>query len=233
MQSIEQHRAQLLPLRYIRARPRLFISVLIGFVIVLLLPSALELVTRILIAWNVATIVYIFSIGTKMARATADQIKRYAALNDEGQYVILLLAVLAAIVCVAAIVLQLGLVKQTTGLMKASHLGLAVCTILTAWTFIHIVFAQHYAHEFYDEWHANKDSEIALRGGLEFIGAHHPPDYFDFAYYAFTIGCSTATSDVNVTSRHMRHITLVHSILSFFFNMALLGLTINIAAGLI
>jgi uncharacterized membrane protein len=233
MQSLEQHRAQFLLLRYIHGRPRLFISVLIGIVAAILLPSDWHMVTRLLIAWNIATLVFIISIGQMMAKATADKIKRSAALNDEGQYGILFLSVIATAASFAAIVVHLGLVKETTGLVKAAHLGLAFCTIITAWTFIHVMFAQHYAHEFYDQWYANEDSDIALRGGLEFIGAKLPPDYFDFTYYAFTIGCSTATSDVNVTSRHMRHITLVHSILSFFFNMALLGLTINIAAGLI
>jgi uncharacterized membrane protein len=219
--------------RHIRARPRLFVSILLGVVAAMTLPNDWELVTRLLIAWNFATLVYICSVGLMMARATADQIRRYAALHDEGQYIILVLAVVAAIACLGAIIVQLGLVKSTSGVLKAGHLSLAFLTLVTAWTFIHLVFAQHYAHEYYDEYRTKKDSELALRGGLEFIGADQPPHYSDFVYYAFTIGCSTATSDVNLTSRPMRHITLIHSILSFFFNLALLGLTINIAAGLI
>jgi len=168
-----------------------------------------------------------------MAQASADKIRRYAALHDEGQYMILVLAVIATVACFGAIVVQLGLVKSTSGFLKAGHLGLAFLTLFTAWTFIHMVFAQHYAHEYYDEYRAHKDAPLSTRGGLEFVSAEEPPDYFDFAYYAFTIGCSTATSDINVTSKHIRRTTLIHSVFSFFFNMALLGLTINIAAGLI
>ena len=231
--TIESHRARFLPVRYVMARPRLFLCVLFGIVVGFVLPSAWNITTRLLIAWNLATVIYIISLGVMMAKATPDKIKRFAAIQDEGQYVILVLAILASLASIAAIIMQLGMVKETTGALKAAHLGLAFATIVTAWTFIHIEFALHYAHEFFDEWRVNKNSEIALRGGLEFVGADKPPDYFDFAYYSFTVGCSTATSDVNVTSRHMRHITLVHSILSFFYNMALLGLTINIAAGLI
>ena len=231
--TVESHRNRIFIVRYVRARPRLFLCVLFGVLVELVLPNGWHVVTRLLISWNLATVVYLISLGIMMAKATADKIRRYAAIQDEGQYVILVLAILASLASIAAIVLQLGMVKETTGALKAAHLGLAFATIVTAWTFIHIEFALHYAHEFFDEWRANKSSEIALRGGLEFVGADKPPDYFDFAYYSFTVGCSTATSDVNVTSRHMRHITLAHSILSFFYNMALLGLTINIAAGLI
>ena len=231
--SLEHHRSLYLPVRYVVARPRLFLSLLVGAVVAVLLPSVWNIVTRLLVSWNLATVFYLISIGVMMAKATPDKIRRYAAIQDEGQYVILVLAVLASLASIAAIVVQLGFVKETTGALKAAHLVLAFATIVTAWTFIHVAFALHYAHEFFDEWRANKDSKIALRGGLEFVGADKPPDYFDFVYYAFTVGCSTATSDVNVTSRHMRHITIVHSVLSFFYNMALLGLTINIAAGMI
>ena len=95
------------------------------------------------------------------------------------------------------------------------------------------MFSLHYAHEYFDEWRLDKDSKPQLRGGLEILGSDMHPDYLDFAYYAFTIAVANATADVNITSREMRRITLVHSVLSFYFNLALLGLTINIAASLI
>ena len=59
------------------------------------------------------------------------------------------------------------------------------------------------------------------------------PDYLDFAYYSFVVGMTSQVSDVAVTSRSMRRLTLVHSVLSFVFNMAVLALSINIIATVI
>ena len=77
--------------------------------------------------------------------------------------------------------------------------------------------ALHYAHEFYGE---GRDDRI---GGLIFPGKDEP-DYWDFAYFAFTIGMCAQVSDVTVSSKSVRRIVLVHSILSFIFNAALLAL---------
>ncbi|MDE2445826.1 MAG: DUF1345 domain-containing protein [Alphaproteobacteria bacterium] len=226
-------RSRFLPIRYVRARPRLFLSIFLGFVAYIFLPETGRLVTRLLISWNIATLFFLFSIGLMMVRSSPETIRRNAVLHDEGQYTILVLSSLAAIASLFAIIVQLGLVKESIGLFKTLHVGLAFVTILTAWAFIHVMFALHYAHEYFEEWRTNKSAEPQLRGGLDFIGDTGYPNYIDFAYFAFTIGVANATADINITSQKMRRIALVHSILSFFFNMALLGLTINIAASLI
>ena len=222
-----------LPIRIIGSHPRLFLCLAIGIASYFLLPESARLVSRLLISWNLATISFLASVALMMSQATPDTIRRNAALNDEGQNAILGFASLASVASLAAIIIQLGLVKESAGLLKAFHLGLALVTILTAWAFIHVMFALHYAHEYFDEWRQDKDSEPKFRGGLEFPGSNTHPDYLDFAYYSFTVGVATATADINITSREMRRITLVHSVLSFFFNLALLGLTINISAGLV
>jgi uncharacterized membrane protein len=221
------------PVRIIGAHPRLFVCLAIGICSYFLLPETARLISRLLISWNLATISFLASIALMMSQATPDTIRRNAALYDEGQNAILGLASVASIACLTAIIIQLGLVKESTGLLKAFHLSLALVTILTAWAFIHVMFALHYAHEYFDEWRQDNKSKPQLRGGLEILGSDTHPDYLDFAYYAFTIAVANATADINITSREMRRITLVHSVLSFFFNLALLGLTINIAASLI
>lgn len=230
---VQHHRTRFWPVRYVRSRPRLFACIALGLVSFVLLPEDWRLVTRLLISWNFATLVFLISILHMMLRATHQTIRRNAALHDEGQYVILVLSVLAAVASTGAIVAQLGSVKEMTGVLKAMHLLLAFGTIVTAWAFVHTMFALHYAHEFFDEWRAGDGQLPGLRGGLEFFGLNEYPDYLDFAYFSFTIGVANATSDVNVTSSLMRRLILVHSVLAFFFNMAVLGLTINIAAGLI
>ncbi|MDB5842844.1 MAG: hypothetical protein JWP79_154 [Polaromonas sp.] len=52
-----------------------------------------------------------------------------------------------------------------------------------------------------------------------------------FLYYAHVVGMTSQVSDVQVTSREMRRLTLGHSVLSFAFNMLVLALSINVVAG--
>ena len=119
-----------------------------------------------------------------------------------------------------------------TGLMKGLHLGLAALTIVTSWAFIHIIFAQHYAHEYFIERASEKSLPEEFRGGLHFPGAG-APDYFDFVYFSFIIGVASQTADIEICSPPMRRVSLVHSLVSFFFNTTILALMINIASGLV
>jgi uncharacterized membrane protein len=102
------------------------------------------------------------------------------------------------------------------------NLLFAMGTILLSWSFIQVMFAFHYAHEFYAE-------HRGAAGGLGFPGKE-APDYWDFLYFAFVIGMTEQVSDVTVRSKLMRRTVLAHGLLSFVFNFALLALTVNLAA---
>jgi len=192
----------------------------------LLLPGEMRLATRALLAWNVGAGCFLALIAVMMARARPDGARRHAAREDENQGVLLLIAVFAAAAAVAAIVWELGPVKDMTGLRKGEHVGLVAVTILSAWTFIHMMFALHYAGEYY------APSGGGVRGGLRFP-EEDEPTWGDFVYQAFVIGCACATADVNATTRSMRRVCLAHGVVAFFFNTIILALTINIGAGFI
>ncbi|MDR3448244.1 MAG: DUF1345 domain-containing protein, partial [Alphaproteobacteria bacterium] len=115
---------------------------------------------------------------------------------------------------------------------KNWHMALAGATIISAWVFIHLTFALHYAHEYFDETKNEVGETYKLRGGIVFPGTQDP-DYWDFMYFSFIIGVASQTADVSISSKAIRRTSLVHSVLAFFFNSAILALTINIAAGLI
>ncbi len=220
------------PLRILQSRPRLLFCVIGGLLALLLLPRGWPAETRLLVAWNLAVWGYVGLVWHMMAGATALNIRQRARVQDEGQLAILVFSTLAAMVSLGAIVLQLGAVKELTGLPKTLGILLSALTILSAFAFIHIMFTLHYAHDYYAEWRAEPDKPATERGGLSFPGTTHP-DYVDFLYFAFIIGVAAQTADVATTSRHMRAVALVHGIVSFFFNTTVLALTINIAAGLI
>jgi uncharacterized membrane protein len=215
----------------IKHRPRMFICAAVIAVVYFLLPHDLRVATRALLAWNIGAFLFIVLVGWMVAHSNADSCRAHAAAEDENQWVLLVVGTVAACAALAAIVAELGAVKDMSGFSKAAHIALTGGTIVSAWTFIHILFALHYAHEYY----ADEDGDPATTGsarGLDFPG-DEPPAFGDFFYYSFVIGCACATADVNTISRVMRRTTLAHGVVAFFFNTVVLALTINIGAGLV
>jgi uncharacterized membrane protein len=98
-------------------------------------------------------------------------------------------------------------------------------TVIGSWLLVGVLFCFHYAHMYY---RTPQD-----RPPLHFPEEGLEPDYWDFLYFSFTIAVAVQTSDVSVTSRPMRKLVLGHSVLAFFFNLLILGLSINIAAGFV
>lgn len=218
--------------RIARAHPRLFLGVAIGLLVGIFLPASLRGSTRVLIAWNAGTWIYFATTGWLIVHATEESIRRRAKSTDEGKTLILVFTSVAAIAAIGAIIVQLAIAHDLSGLMKGLHVGLAATTILSAWFFIHLTYALHYAHEYFDEYYAEPSKPPTERGGLKFPGTENP-DYYDFLYFSYVIGVASQTADVEISSHEMRRVALIHCILAFFFNSAVLALTINIAAGLI
>ena len=206
--------------RVVRTRPRLFACALVCLVLIATLPASWRLTTRLLTAWDVGTALYLVAACVLMARADVEHIRRQSAVLDEGQVAILIVTVAAARASVAASIMELGGTRGSAP--DLVRLGLATSTIVLSWAFIHMMFALHYAHEFYAERHRGAS-------GLAFPGAE-PPDYWDFVYFSFVIGMTSQVSDVAVTSKAIRKTVAAHGVVSFMFNVALLALMVNIAA---
>ena len=117
-------------------------------------------------------------------------------------------------------------------MIKSAHttpwtsLFVTAATVILSWTFTHTVFALHYANIYY------RPDELGSPGGLAFPG-ERAPDYRDFLYYAFVIGCAAQTGDIDTISHAMRRVTLFHGIVAFVFNTAILALSINVGASLL
>ena len=200
-------------------------------------PATFEITTRTLIAWNLAIAAYLVLVALMMRRSTRETMRQRARSLDEGRHTVLVLAVVAALAGLLTVVLELHNLKDAPTGVIALHIGLSIATILTAWSFVHVIFAEHYAHAFYnlgDDFDSDGDdsTEDQKRKGLHFPGQPWP-DYLDFLYFSFTIGVANQTADTEVVSRGMRMLVLIHSIISYFFNTIILALTINIAAGML
>jgi uncharacterized membrane protein len=220
------------PLRIVRGHPRLAVSAAIGVIVGLFLPGEMRDVTRALIAWNITVLVYLVLSAVMMARSTQEAIRRQARFRDEGRLFILVLACFIACASIAAIVVELGPVKNMVGVAKALHLGLTVLTVLDSWTFLHMIFTFHYAHEFYTEMRALPDKKPEERGGLNFPGTQ-TPGYIDFLYFSYVIGVASQTADVSTCSGSMRAVALAHGVVSFFYNTTILALMVNLASSFI
>jgi uncharacterized membrane protein len=140
--------------------------------------------------------------------------------------VIFLLLLLATLACVMAIALMMQDVKDAPRNQRIFQIVLFMVALGSTWLFMQAMFAFHYAHRYYQE-EKRREPDGA---GLEFPG-NLPPDYFDFLYFSHLVGMTSQVSDVQVTSREMRQITLAHSLLSFAFNIVILALSINVIAG--
>jgi len=212
-------------LRILSARRRLFGSMLAGLVLLAVLPASLRLATRLLLAWDLTAALYAGLALLLIARSTVETCRSRAALYDEGDWVIMLLVVGSAAASFVAIFFVLGGIKSGHGTAPLS-LAMTGATVALSWTFTHLIFTMHYANLYY------RPSDDGHPGGLEFPGTR-APDYRDFLYYAFVIGCATQTADVNTVSPAMRRVSLMHGVVSFAFNTAILALMINVGASLL
>ena len=213
------------------ARPRLLISFAVGLAVwgACALFTQLEWSTSAIFGWDACAAVFIAVMIAFMAGKSPAQIREQAAGQDEGQGVILGLVILAAAFSVAAVGVELSTARGGHGLEKAWRVAVAFGTVAASWFMVHLIFALHYAHEYYapkapptGEGHA---------GGLLFPGGEDP-DYWDFLHFSTVIGVASQTADIAFASKPLRRIGTLHGIVAFTFNTVVLALTINLLAGL-
>jgi uncharacterized membrane protein len=208
------------PMRVLYARPRTFIAIGFGILVCLLLPGSFRLVTRLLLGWDALIAAYLVLVYGMMINSDHQRVRRDAAMQDDGRFVILLVTGIGAFASIAAIVAELG-----TPHRGAVELTLAIATIALSWAAVHTTFALHYAHDYYRH----------PSGGLQFPSGDKDDhaDYWDFVYFSFVIGMTAQVSDVGITDKTIRRTATAHGIVSFIYNTALLALTVNIAASAI
>jgi uncharacterized membrane protein len=182
----------------------------------------------VLASWDVGALCFL-GIGWFIVAHTDETLTRLRAqLYDPSGFVIFLLVVSAASASVVAIGFLVGDIKELPFWPRTLRISLSVTALLLSWLLIHTLFAFHYAHLYY--WHPEGDD--THHRGLKFPDDDEP-DYLDFLYYSFVVGMTSQVSDVAVLSRPMRRLTLIHGILSFVYNIAVLAMSINIIGGVL
>ena len=203
---------------------RVVYGLVVGLAVAALpLPFAPEI--RALMGWCLAVSVYLVLAWWLAEEFDAERTRERAQQQDQSSPLLFLVLVVAGLASVVAIVQMLQNVKGLQDAQRAWHIGLSMAALALSWLLIQTTFAFRYAHRYYQEEMNNK----VAGAGLDFPGKLDP-DYFDFLYYSFVVGMTSQVSDVQVTSREMRRLTLVHAVLSFGFNMLVLALSINVVA---
>jgi uncharacterized membrane protein len=212
-------------------RPRLTAAIGVGLVVgvaLTWLAPHMVLSTRLILAWDALSVTFLGAMLTSMVEHSPTEIRAQAAIDDEGRGAILGLVLIASAASVWAVGAELSLAKDAHGVMKVARIVLAFGTVVVSWMMMQMIFALHYAHEYYG---VDEDDGIRDAEGIDFPGTE-PPDYWDFIYFAVVIGVACATADADFTSKGLRRIGTVHSLVAFAFNTIIVALTINLTAGL-
>jgi uncharacterized membrane protein len=214
------------------ARHRLFISLLAAGMVWFGLHGRVQRSTQSIATWDVFAFCVLVLAWMTIVTTPPDKCRSRAQMQDVSRTLIFIFVVVAACAGLFAVgflfFANKGAVQRPHFFL---HLLMSLVAVVSSWMLVHTVFGLRYAHTFYGD----PDGPVGPRqhaGGLEFPGGRLP-DYMDFAYFSFVIGMTFQVSDVQITSRELRQLVLVHGMLSFGFNTVILALAINTIATLL
>ncbi|WP_337010832.1 DUF1345 domain-containing protein [Pantoea sp. AS142] len=208
------------------ARLRLLLSITAGLMCYFLLSAQLGQMQRLLISWNVWAWIYLCILWFRMLRTGAEGIRRIAQQQDQSAALVLGMVIVACMVSIVAILSELPTLKSLSGTPRLLHLLLTAITLIASWAMLPSAFAMHYAHQHY----LYRNNSVSP---LMFPEKTVHPGYWDFLYFSFTIAVASQTADVATGTTEMRKLALLQSVISFIFNLAILGLSVNVGAGLL
>ena len=204
-----------------RIAPPRFIAFIAIFAIALVaLPGPLGLGRGTMLSFDIAAIVFLVSLVPLLRDDDADRMRDRAKTNDANRTTLL------GLTFVTMLVILVSVANELHAKNDHASIFIIIATLVLAWLFTNIVYTLHYAHMYYGD----EDADGEDNGGLDFPHCT-TPDYWDFAYYSFTLGMTFQTSDVDVTNRRMRRVSLGQCMLAFVFNIGVLAFTINVLGG--
>ncbi|MEO6187301.1 MAG: DUF1345 domain-containing protein [Ginsengibacter sp.] len=203
---------------------QLLICVVVGTLVYFLTGAAnFDWLTHVMIGWDTFSLCLIVLSWITFFITESKDIRMQARKQESSRVLIFITILISTFASFFAVFLIL-ISKKDFKDDQAWHIFVAVAGMFFAWAVIHTIFAIRYAHIFYGD---DEDQPHEHAGGLEFP-SDKKPDYLDFAYFSFVLGMTFQVSDVEVTSKKLRRLTLLHGILSFVFNTVMIALTINI-----
>ncbi|MGV8877556.1 MAG: DUF1345 domain-containing protein [Sphingobacteriaceae bacterium] len=215
----------------LNAHHKLYISLGITLMVFLATFSWLSSANRFMVSWLTYAITSLTLSWITILTSHPAAVKQEAHNQDSSRTLVFSFAVAAAFASLFAIIILLQESANRSAPDLAYQIIIPSACVISSWCLVHTVFTLRYAHFFYGNIPDDKDKKTKP-GGLIFP-EEDEPDYLDFTYFSFVIGMTFQVSDVQITSKRIRRLALMHGILSFAFNTIIVALTINVIAGLI
>lgn len=169
-----------------------------------------------MLGWCANVGVYAGLLFYYLGDAEPEVMRERACLLAEGRAVVLTLSLLVATISLVVVVMILA-----GGQQALTEKVISILTIIASWFYLQLLFAQEYAHEF---WMSDE--------GLNFPGGGDEPAFGEFLYFAFVVGCTFQVSDATTNTPRMRRIVLLHGLVAFWFNTAILASAVSTVADL-
>ena len=203
------------------APARFLFAAVVGMIATAIAISVSDWRVGTMIGFDAAAALFLLSTIPLFRRGNAVSMRQAALRNDANRAGLLVITGIVMLVILVAVAAELSQ-RQAP---KPLDVAVIIATLALAWSFSNMVYALHYAHIFYIAGKNGKD-----QGGIDFPGTDEP-DYWDFTYFAFTLGMTFQTSDTDITSPRIRKIATFHSLAAFIFNIGILAFTINVIGG--
>jgi len=216
------------------AQHRLYIALTVTLIVFLFSIGKFSTPALIMLDWSSCAMTIIILNWIVILTAHPREMRRIASLKDSSRFSILFFVIAASCVSLFSIIFLLKSVSKDPHHAQATHhILMSIGSVIVSWWMLHTVFTMSYAHMFYTYTPQTDDPADAVVGGLRFPDQELNPDYVDFVYFSFVIGMTFQVSDVEITSRSIRRVALLHALVSFAFNTAIVALSINVVSGLI
>ncbi len=213
------------------AHHRLMLALAVAAIVFLLFRGSVTTPALILLTWIGCAVPIILLNWIIIFTSHPREVRKIARLQDSSRTLLFTFIIVASVMSLGAIIYLLKSTKGLGEVAKNEHILLAITSVVISWWLMHTIFTQRYAHLYYDTG-TDVDGKTADVGGLQFPG-NDEPDYLDFVYFSFVVGMTFQVSDVEISSRRIRRVCLMHAILSFAFNTAILALSINVISGMV
>jgi len=211
------------------AHHRLFVSAAVAVGVAVATQGRLRVPVQMVAVWNAFSLCVLALAWARIVTARPRESLKTAKLQDPSRRMIFLFVILAACASILAVGYLLGTAHGRHGGRLLETVALAFATVVGSWSLIHTLFALHYAHIYYGD---SGDPNVARHAAGLIFPDEQAPDYLDFAYFSFVVGMTCQVSDVQISGRKLRRWALVHGLLSFAFNTAILALSINVVSSL-
>lgn len=189
-------------------------------------PSWIHGTVRVVLLYDVTALAVLIGYFVVAFRDDQTRTRLRAAQNDPGRNLMLCITVISVAAGLAGAISILGKGPNVrTPAEMGFAIAVAIASAIIGWALTHATYALRYAHLYYRDDGTPCD-------GLTFPKTPEPDDY-DFLYFAFVIGMTFQVSDVQVNDSGIRRLVLLHGIVSFGYNTAILALGINLISNLL